>query len=70
MITKEFLQEHFKKYDSITLYKPDGTPITFTKQYEPVMEGGHCKLTFNDYESLVSFYQKHHLCLKPTITII
>ena len=25
-ITKEFLQEHFRKHDAITLYKPDGTP--------------------------------------------
>ena len=24
-ISKEFLQEHFRKHDSMTLYKPDGT---------------------------------------------
>ena len=57
MITKEFLQEHFKKYDSITLYKPDNTPVTIFKQYNIVLQGGHSKFTFTDYESLVSFYQ-------------
>ena len=30
-VKKEFLAEHFRKHDSITLYKPDGTPVTFGK---------------------------------------
>ena len=25
-ITKEFLREYFSKHDTLTLYKPDGTP--------------------------------------------
>ena len=36
-VSREFLQEHFRKHDSITLYKPDGTPVTFVKVYEPVL---------------------------------
>ena len=69
-ITKEFLQEHFRKHDSITLYKPDGTPITFIKQYELVMEGGHSRFRFKDYDKLMAFYNKQGFCLKPAITII
>lgn len=69
-ITKEFLQEHFRKHDSITLYKPDGTPITFIKQYELVMEGGHSRFRFKDYDRLMAFYNKQGFCLKPAITII
>ena len=32
-VKKEFLVEHFRKHDSITLYKQDGTPVTFSKQH-------------------------------------
>ena len=31
-ITKEFLQDYFRKHETLTLYKPDGTPVSFTKQ--------------------------------------
>jgi len=68
-ITKAFLQEYFRKHDAITLYKPDGTPVTFTKQYNYVLNGGHRRFVFKDYESLVAFYKKQHLCLKPVIAI-
>lgn len=68
-ITKEFLQEHFRKHDSITLYKADGTPVTFTKGYNLAMNGGHQAFVFKDYERLMGFYLKHHLCLKPVIQI-
>lgn len=68
-ITKEFLQEHFCKHDTLTLYKPDGTPVVITKQYDYAVTGGYHKYTFKDYESLEAFYKKHHLCLKPVIAI-
>ena len=68
-ITHNFLREHFRKHDSITLYKADGTPVTFTKQHHLVLCGGHSRFAFQDYESLVAFYQKQRLCLKPVITI-
>lgn len=68
-ITKQFLLEHFRKHNSIILYKPDGTPVTFTKQYNYVLNGGHRRFMFKDYESLVAFYKKQHLCLKPIIAI-
>ena len=68
-ITKEFLQEHFRKHDSITLYKADGTPVTFAKHHNLVVNGGHHRITFKTYDELMAFYQKHHLCLKPVINI-
>lgn len=67
-VSKEFLQEHFSKHDSITLYKPDGTAVTFHKQYNLVLKGGGFKGTFNTYDELTDFYHKRRLCLKPVIT--
>ncbi len=68
-VSKEFLQEHFRKHDSITLYKPDGTPVTFRKQYNIILHGGHSVFSFKDYDALMDFYHKRHLCLKPVITV-
>lgn len=68
-VSKEFLKEHFRKHDSITLYKPDGTPVTFRKQNNIVLCGGYHKFTFKTYDDLVAFYKKQHLCLNPVITI-
>lgn len=68
-ITKAFLQEHFRKHDSITLYKADGTPVTFAKHHNLVVNGGHHSFMFKTYDDLLDFYKKHHLCLKPVINI-
>ena len=45
-VKKEFLAEHFRKHDSITLYKQDGTPVTFSKQHHIRLYGGHRDLMF------------------------
>lgn len=66
MITKDFLQAHFRKHDSLTLYKPDGTPVIFSKQFWIVLNGGHRHLEFQDYEAFLAFYEQYRLCLKPT----
>lgn len=68
-VSKEFLQVHFRKYDSITLYTPEGTPVTFRKQNNIVLHGGYHKYTFKDYDALMDFYHKRHLCLQPVITV-
>lgn len=68
-VTKEFLQEYFRKHDSITLYKQDGTSQTFGKQYEVVLRGGHTKFVFKDFDEFTDFFNKRHLCLKPVIDI-
>lgn len=69
MITQAFLQEYFRQHDSITLYKPDGTPVIISKRNRLVLCGGHGWFTFESYEDLTAFYNKHDLCLKPIITI-
>lgn len=69
-ITKEFLQEHFRKQDSITLYKPDGTPVTFGKQYDITLRGGGTRFVFKKYDELLAFYKKKKLSLTPTIPLI
>ena len=68
-ITKEYLQDYFSKHDSITLYKQDGKPLTFGKQYEVVLRGGYAKFVFKDFDEFTDFYNKRHLCLKPVINI-
>ena len=62
-ITREFLQEHFRKHNSLTVYKNDGTPVTFEKQYKIAMCDGNCKLTFKTYDEFMSFY--NNLCGCP-----
>ena len=68
-ITKKDLQEHFRKYDTLTLYKPDGTTISFTKHFTLALSGGYSKFTFNTYDELLAFYHKKHLSQKPHIDI-
>ena len=69
-ITQKYLQEYFDKHDSITMYKPDGTPITFTKVYEPVLVvSPHESYRFTTHEELTAFCNKHHISTHPTITI-
>lgn len=70
MITQEFLQEHFHKHDSITLYKPDGTPITIIKVYEPVLTVSQEEAyRFRSNAQLTEFCNKHRITTRPTITL-
>ena len=69
-ITQEFLREYFRKHDSITLYKPDGTPVIFTKVYEPVLiVSNYEAYRFDNNERLAAFCNKHHISPHPTITL-
>lgn len=70
-IKKEFLQEHFRKNDTLTLYKSDGTPVAFSKKQHIRLYGGHCELFFKGYDEFLAFCKKQHLCQKPVpITVI
>ena len=66
-VSKEFLQEHFRKHDSITLYTTDGAPVTISKQYSIILRGGHTESEFKSYDEFMAFYKKHHLSLKPAV---
>ena len=68
-VTKKFLQEHFRKRDSLTLYKQDGTPITIVKVYEPVLIAGQYEAyRFRSNEKLAEFCSKHKIQARSTIT--
>ncbi|MGN0619421.1 MAG: hypothetical protein ACI4J7_10430 [Ruminiclostridium sp.] len=68
-ITKEFLQEHFRKHNSLTVYKNDGTPVTFEKKYRIAMCGGNCKITFKTCDEFTDFFNTRGLYLNSVITI-
>lgn len=68
-ITKEFLKEHFRQQDTLTLYRDDGSSFTFVKKHRVILVGGYCKLTFKTYDDLITFYKERQLCLKPVINI-
>lgn len=69
-VKKEFLQDHFRKHNSITLYKPDGTPVTIIKTYEPVLViSQHEAYRFKSNERLTDFCNKHRINTRPTITL-
>ena len=64
------LQEHFRKHDTLTLYKSDGTPVTFTKVYEPVLVVSQYEAyRFKNNERLADFCNKHGITTHPTITL-
>lgn len=70
-VTKEFLQEHFRKHDSITLYKQDGTPVTIVKVYEPVLIVGQYEAyRFHSNEKLTEFCNTHRITTHPTVTLV
>ena len=69
-IKKEFLQEHFRKNDTLTLYKPDGTTVTFSKKQHIRLYGGHCDLVFKDYDEFLAFCAKQRLRQKPVPIIV
>lgn len=64
-IKKEFLQEHFRKHNSITLYNPDGIPVTFSRQHHIRLYGGHRNMVFNDYDEFLAFCKKQNLRQNP-----
>ena len=69
-VNKEFLQEHFRKHDSITLYKPDGTPVTIVKVYEPVLIVSRDEAyRFRSNERLTEFCNKHRITTRPAVTL-
>lgn len=65
MITKEFLQKHFKMHNKIVLYSKDNIPLTISKEYHLHLEGGHCSMDIEDCEDLAEFCEKTCLSLNP-----
>lgn len=68
MITKEFLEKHYKFHDKLVLYTPDDIKLTFSKEPHYHMEGAEtgvttAEITFDDvinlYMSVKPKYRKN-----------
>ncbi len=64
MITKDFLEKHFKHHDKLVLYK-ESTPLTITKEWHLRLTSGHNAMTIVDCEDLAEYSQKMNLTLHP-----
>jgi len=63
MITKEFLEKHFKLHNRLTVYQ-DGTPLTITKAYHLHFSGGHHEFDISDCEDLAELCKKRGITLE------
>lgn len=70
MITKEFLEKHYKFHDKLVLYTPDDIKLTFSKEPHYHMEGGHAMLDLMDLEDFAAFAKARGLSLKPGKTTV
>jgi hypothetical protein len=70
MITKEFLEKHYKFHDKLVLYTPDDIKLTFSKEPHYHMEGGHATLDLMDLEDFAAFAKARGLSLKPGKTTV
>lgn len=68
-MTQDFLQEYFRKHDALTLYKPDGTPVTICKRYKPVLIDEYRKIIFADCDRLEGFCRRNRINLEQTVII-
>ena len=66
MITKEFLEKHYKFHDKLVLYTPDGIKLNFSKESHYHLSGGHASLDLMDLDDLVAFSNETKLTLKPS----
>ena len=70
-IKKDFLQNHFRKHDTLTLYKSDGTPVTIVKGYDIIFTASQYeRRRFKNVDRLTEFCNRHRISAHPTITIV
>lgn len=68
-VTQKYLQEYFATHDTLILYKPDGTPVTFRKESEYVLRGGGSTSHFKTFEQLKAFFREHGISQTPTMNV-
>ncbi len=64
MITKEFLDNHFKHHDKLTVYQGE-IPLTITKAWHLHFSGGHYEFDIQDTEDLEELFRAKGVTLKP-----
>lgn len=65
MITKEFLEKHFKLHNKLVLYTPSNVKVVFTKASHFHMDGGYHNLDLMDVEDFAEFCNARGLALEP-----
>lgn len=61
MLTKEFLDKHFKVHNKLVLYTPDNVRLTISKAYHFHMNGGHHDFDIHDSEDLAELCKHYKL---------
>lgn len=63
MITKDFLDRHFKYHNKLVLYTPKNVKLVFTKEPHFHMDGGYSTLDLMDTDDLEAFCNARGLSL-------
>lgn len=63
MITKDFLDRHFKYHNKLVLCTPKNVKLVFTKEPHFHMDGGHSTLDLMDTDDLEAFCNARGLSL-------
>lgn len=66
MITKEYLERHFKFHNKLVLYTKDNVKLEFTKEPHFHMKGGYHTMDLMDLEDLEMFCNMRGLQLKQS----
>lgn len=66
MITREYLENHFKHHNKLVVYQGD-VPLTITKEWHLHFNGGHHDFDIADCEDLKELCNKRNITLKPVI---
>lgn len=64
MITKEFLEKHFRLHNKLTVYQ-GRLPLTVTKEYHLRFNGGHHAFDIS-CEDFAEMCEKRGITLEPT----
>lgn len=64
MLTKEFLEKHFKFHRKLKVYQYE-IPLTVTKRYHPHVSGGHVEMDVHSFEDLEDLFKDTGVTLKP-----
>ena len=64
MITKEFLEKHFKMHNKLTVYQGE-LPLTVSKAWHLRFNGGHHEFDISDCTDLAELCEKRGLTLQP-----
>ncbi len=63
-LTKEFLENHFKLHNKLTIYQ-NQIPLTITKAWHLHFNGGYHDFDIEDCEDLAELCSQRGLTLKP-----